>query len=201
MDPRQTGHNYDALASWWLEQMKESNYGVPALERALAFVEQSGRHALDVGCGCEGRFLRILMEQGFHCTGLDISGEMIALATRRYPEATFAVGDICTWCFPQQYALITVWDSTFHLPLEMQEPVLRKLCKGLSKDGVLLMTCGGVEEAGTIHGEFGGKRFEYSSLGVPEFARLLWQCGCAVQHLEYDQYPEKHVYVIAKKIR
>jgi hypothetical protein len=59
MDPTGTGKNYDALAPWWLEQMKESTYGVAALERALTFVEQ-GRHALDVGCGGEGRFLRIL---------------------------------------------------------------------------------------------------------------------------------------------
>ena len=201
MDPRQTGQQYDALASWWLEQMKGSTYGVPALERALRFVEQGGRRVLDVGCGCEGRFLRVLMERGFQCTGLDISKEMIATAQKRYPEVAFAVGDICTWQLPHQYDLITAWDSTFHLPLESHEPVFLKLCEGLSKDGVLLLTCGGVEEAGTIHGEFGGKRFEYSSLGVPEFARLLWQCGCAVQHLEYDQYPERHAYFIAKKIR
>lgn len=199
MDPTETGQNYNALAPWWLEQMKESTYGVAALERALTFVEQ-GRHALDVGCGAEGRFLRILMERQFHCTGLDISGEMIALAAKRYPQAVLAVGDICTWQLPQRYDLITAWDSTFHLSLESQEPVLRKLCEGLSTRGVLLFTCGGVEQRESIRGEFGGKAFEYSSLGVPEFTRLLWRVGCTIQHLEYDQYPEKHVYFIARKL-
>ena len=199
MDPRQTGRNYDALASWWLEQMKESTHGMAALERALTFVEQ-GRQALDVGCGCEGRFLKTLMSRGFHCTGLDISEEMISLAKERYPEASFAIGDICAWRLPQSYDVITAWDSLFHLPLESHESVLRKLCEGLSPKGVLLFSCGGVEERGTIHGEFGGQRFEYSSLGVPEFARLLWRYGCAIHHLEYDQHPEKHAYFIAKKI-
>ena len=46
---------------------------------------------------------------------------------------------------------------------------LKKLCNGLSPDGVLLFTCGDGKEAGSVQGEFGGKRFEYSSLGVVEF--------------------------------
>lgn len=198
MDPTETGHNYDALAAWWLAQMQDSTYGVAALERALTFVEE-GREALDVGCGCEGRFFRALMERHFHCTGLDISGEMIALAARRYPQAVLEVGDICSWRLPQRYDVITAWDSTYHLPLDRQESVLQKLCEGLSRRGVLLFTCGGGEERGSVRGEFGGKSFEYSSLGVPEFARLLWRFGCAIQHMEYDQYPENHVYMIAKK--
>ena len=80
MNPEETGKNYDAMASWWLNQMKESMYGVAALERARSFVENC-RHALDVGCGCEGRFIRILQERGFQCTGLDISDVMVALAS------------------------------------------------------------------------------------------------------------------------
>jgi trans-aconitate methyltransferase len=133
MDTKDTAQNYDAIAGWWLQQMKESTYGLAALERTLTFVGE-GRHALDVGCGCEGRFFRILLERGFACTGLDISHEMIALARQRYPVVYFVTGDICTWSLPRQYDLITAWDSIFHLPLEAHEPVLEKLCKGLSRE-------------------------------------------------------------------
>jgi ubiquinone/menaquinone biosynthesis C-methylase UbiE len=101
MDPKDTAQNYDAIAAWWLQQMKESTYGVAALERTLTFVG-AGRHALDVGCGCEGRFFRILLERGFNCTGLDISKEMIALATQRYPTVSFVKGDICKWSLTRQ---------------------------------------------------------------------------------------------------
>lgn len=198
MDPKETGMNYDAIASWWLEQMKESTYGIAALECALRFVENR-RYALDVGCGCEGRFIRILQGRGFHCTGLDISEAMVDLAITRCPNADFSAGDICTWPLPRKYDLITAWDSTFHLPLESHEPVLLKLCDGLSKNGVILFSCGGGEERGNVQGEFGGKRFEYSSLGVPQFVRLLSRFGCAIQHVEYDQYPENHVYIVAKR--
>lgn len=199
MDPKATGKNYDEAASWWLGQMKESTYGIAALERGLGFV-QTRRHALDVGCGGEGRFLKILSEREFQCTGLDISAKMIDLAAKRYPNAEFAVGDICSWQLPRLYDLITAWDSTFHLPLESHEPVLLKLCGGLAQNGVLLFTCGGGEEPGTAQGELGAKQFEYSSLGVPGFVRLLWHFGCAVRHIEYDQYPQNHVYIVAQKI-
>jgi len=198
MDPQETGKRYDAIASWWLEQMKDSTYGLAALERAFVFVTHRG-HALDVGCGCEGRFIRVLMERGFTCTGLDISKEMVTLVAQRYPGVGFVVGDICSWPLPHRYDVITAWDSTFHLPLDRHESVLRKLCAGLSENGVLLFTCGGGDAPGEVEGEFGGKRFEYSSLGVPRFVQLLWQTGCTLQHLEYDQYPQNHVYVVAQK--
>jgi SAM-dependent methyltransferase len=198
MDPKETGKHYDAIAAWWLEEMRGSTYGVAALERALKFAKVG--HALDVGCGCEGRFIRTLLARGFHCTGLDISAAMVALARTQSSEAEFVVGDICTWRLPRHYELITAWDSTFHLPLDQHEPVLRKLCAGLSTNGVLLFTCGGGEAPGQTQGEFGGRQFTYSTLGVPACVRLLWQYGCAVQHLEYDQYPENHVCVIARKL-
>lgn len=130
MDTTHTAHNYDAIASWWLEQMKGTKYGVGALERALKFVS-NGRKALDVGCGCEGRHVRIFQRRGFHCTGLDISKEMIALARKRNPRAEFILGDICTWQLPERYDLITAWDSLFHLPLEAHEPVFRKTVQGI----------------------------------------------------------------------
>jgi hypothetical protein len=74
------------------------------------------------------------------------------------------------------------------------------LCGGLAQNGVLLFTCGGGEEPGTAQGELGAKQFEYSSLGVPWFVRLLWHFGCAVRNIEYDQYPQNHVYIVAQKI-
>ena len=199
MDPEDTSKQYDRVASWWLGQMDGSSYGLAALERALQFVTTGG-NALDVGCGCEGRFLRLLVERNFHCSGLDISEQMIAIAAERLPGVTFIRNDICSWQLPKKYELIVAWDSTFHLPLKNQEPVLRKLCDGLVEGGILLFSCGGGEQPGEIQGEFGGQRFEYSTLGIPEYLRVLSQSSCSIQHLEYDQFPENHVYIIAKKL-
>jgi len=167
------------------------------LRRALRFITGGGP-ALDVGCGPTGRFLTILAAEGFSAEGLDISEEMLALATAQNPEATFHRADICEWDFPRAYDFIAAWDSTFHLPLDRQEPVLRKLCAGLAPGGVVLFTCGG-GPPGEVSGEMQGLRFDYSTLGVERNVAILVECGCLVRHVEYDQWPEGHVVIIAQR--
>lgn len=198
MKPEETGSHYDRIALWWLQQHRDSTYGIAALERAIQFVENKSM-ALDIGCGSNGRFIEVLMKNGFTPAGVDVSREMVALARQRHPDATFYVEDICTWQLPQKYDLITAWDSTFHLPISEQKPVLKKMCDGLNAKGVVLFTCGGGIDAQEISGGFAGETFDYSTLGVNEFLRLLSEFGCSCRHLEYDQYPENHVYIIAQK--
>jgi len=198
MDPRNTGANYDSIAHWWQEAHGESPNGMAPLERAIQFTS-SRVFALDIGCGSSGRLIELLHTHGFQAEGLDVSVRMVALAQQRHPETRFYHEDICAWEFPKEYDLITAWDSTFHLPIEEQEPVLKKMCRGLAPRGVLLFTCGGTDAPGEIAGAFQGQEFEYSSLGISEYLRILNESGCVCRHLEYDQYPEEHVYIIAQK--
>jgi SAM-dependent methyltransferase len=200
MKPEETGSHYDRIASQWQEQHRHSTYGLAALERAISFVEHRST-ALDIGCGSSGRFIEVLIKNGFHPTGIDISVEMISLARQRHPEVTFYTADICTWQFPQTYDLISAWDGTFHLPIAEQQPVLKKMCDGLHSNGVVMFTCGGTMGPQEISGGFAGQTFEYSTLGVNEFLRLIAKFGCTCKHVEYDQYPENHVYIIAQKVQ
>jgi SAM-dependent methyltransferase len=199
MKPEETGSHYDQIALQWQEQHRDSTYGIAALERAIQFVENKST-ALDVGCGSSGRFIEVLIKNGFTPTGVDISTEMISLAMQRHPDVTFYAEDICIWQLPKKYDLISAWDSTFHLPLVEQEPVLKKMCDGLQSKGILLFTCGGTIGPEEISGGFEGQTFDYSTLGVNEFLRLLIEFGCTCKHLEYDQYPQKHVCIIAQKL-
>jgi len=199
MHPDDLAIRYDRIAQWWQTQHQHSSYGIAQLERAIQFVPQ--KHlALDVGCGSSGRFIRVLKQHGFQAEGLDVSNEMINLARQLHPDVTFYQADISTWQPPQPYSLITAWDSTFHLPLNMQEPVTQKLCQALAPNGVLLFTCGGQPQPGEISGSFQGQDFDYSTLGIEHFLKILMDNHCTCRHLEYDQYPEKHVYIIAQKL-
>jgi SAM-dependent methyltransferase len=198
MDPIDTAARYNQIAQWWQTEHQNSPYGIAQLKRAIQFA--SIRHsALDVGCGSSGRFISFLSAHGFQTEGLDISSEMINLAQQLHPEVTFYRADICAWVPAKLYSLIAAWDSTFHLPLNLQEPVLTKLCDALEPDGVLLFTCGGGQTSSEAAGEFQGQNFEYSSLGIDAFLQSLIEHHCTCRHLEYDQYPENHVYIIAQK--
>ena len=199
MNPEETGKRYDRLASLWQERMSGSDYGLSALRRAISFCTNR-KGALDVGCGSEGRFLRVMDEAGFSPEGLDVSKEMIAQVKERNPATPFYQANIAEWALPKCYDLITAWDSTFHLPLAAQESVLVKLCKGLNPDGILLYTGGGGDEPDEISGTFDGETFHYSTLGVRRNLEVLAEQHLSVLHVEYDQGPEeKHVTFIARR--
>ena len=199
MKTEETGSHYDRLALFWQQQHQHSTSGLAALEKAIRFVKNKST-ALDIGCGSSGRFIDVFLKHGFTPTGLDISAEMISLAKQLHPNVTFYTEDVCTWQFPQKYDLISAWDSTFHLPLFEQKPVLKKMCDGLNSKGVLLFTCGGTLGPEEISGGFEGESFDYSTLGVNEFLRLIMEFGCSCKHVEYDQFPENHVAIIVQKI-
>ena len=190
------GQQYDAIAAWWHEYHQDSNYGIAALERALNF-SNAGGHALDVGCGAGGRFIRRLEARNFQITGIDASAKMIELAVQNHPNGHFEQADIIAWRSDESFDFILAWDCLFHLPLEQQAPVLAKLCGMLKQGGILLYSFGDAE--GSHRDDWRGQTFHYSSIGVTKNLEILHKQGLELRHLELDQFPEKHVFAIAKK--
>ena len=197
MDPEALGHEYDKIAAHWLEPFLQTN-GLAQFEKAIRFTKNRGA-ALDIGCGCSGRFIDLLRNHGFAPEGLDVSAKMIALARARRPQIPFHHADISKWSFPKKYDFISAWDSTWHLPLHLQEPVLQKICDGLANDGIFLFTTGGLDESQEKSDSSMGIEVGYGVLGIPKTLELLDLFGCVCRHLEFDQYPERHLYIIAQK--
>lgn len=196
MKPETLGAKYDKIATWWHERHQHSNYGISQFKHALTFCPDKFK-ALDVGCGAGGRFINILNNQQCSVLGIDVSTGMIKLAQQNHPEHEFVLQDICTWHTEQKFGFIYAWDSIFHLPLNEQKHVVSKLCNLLTDNGVLLYTFGNA--VGEHTDEWLNDTFYYSSIGINENLTLLIENGLTVLHMELDQYPEKHVYVIAKK--
>ena len=198
MKPEEVGKSYDAIAERWSGDGFARENGMEAHRRAIAFVEQRG-NALDIGCGSSGRFLDLLVDHGFEVEGLDISTRMLKLAKQRQPEITFHHADICQWDFPRAYDFISAWDSIWHIPLEEHERVLTKVLDGLSPGGVCIFTTGGVDEPSETRDAAMGPPMYHSAPGIPKTLEFLADAGCVCRHLEYDQYPELHVVVMAQK--
>jgi SAM-dependent methyltransferase len=197
MKPDEIGRSYDSIAEQWLAPHLRAN-GIAQVERAIAFCRQRG-FALDAGCGCSGRFIDLVISKGFQVEALDLSERMLALARERHPDVTFYKGDICTWEFPRSYDLVIGWDSIWHVPLSDQEPMLRKICRGLNPGGVFVFTTGGLDAPEEKTDSAMGPPVYYSVLGIPRTVEVLHEEGCICRHLEYDQWPEKHLYVIAQR--
>jgi RimJ/RimL family protein N-acetyltransferase len=195
MTPEQVASSYDQIADQWVDV---STYGFAQVERAVAFVQHKGV-ALDVGCGT-GRLMGLLSQHGLRTDGLDVSPAMIALARDRHPDARLFHADICQWELPRSYDLIVAWDSVWHVLLADQEAVLTKLCRGLAASGVLIVTTGGTDAPDERQNSYMGPPMYHATLGIPKTLQVLAGAGCVCRHLEYDQYPEAHVYLIAQKV-
>ncbi|MCL6415720.1 class I SAM-dependent methyltransferase [Aestuariirhabdus sp. Z084] len=198
MNPEDIGKAYDTITQLWQSDDFNRQNGIEQHRRAIAFTDARG-NALDVGCGCNGRIIDLLLEYGFDPEGIDVSAQMIALAQQRHPALRFYHNDICEWVAPRKYDLITAWDSIWHVPLKQQARLLSTLASCLNSKGILIFSAGAVDQAGEHTDDYMGPEVYYASLGVAGFIKVITDSGCQLKHFEYDQYPELHSYFIAQK--
>jgi SAM-dependent methyltransferase len=198
MKPTEIAAIYDALADHWASDRFPADNGIEQHKKAIAFSTGSGV-ALNIGCGSSGRIEKLLLKAGFSVHAIDISERMLALARPRCEQATYEYADITTWCFPHRYDFITAWDSIWHLGIEGQKPVLRKIAEGLKEGGIFIFTTGAVDQPTEHTDTCMGQKLFYGVLGIPGLLALLQDCGLILRHFEYDQYPEKHLYLVVQK--
>lgn len=198
MNPDEIGLAYDKITHLWDDKVFNVSNGIHQHERAIKFVERRGK-ALDVGCGRTGRFIELLLNEGFSPEGLDVSKEMLSLARQKHPAIHFHQEDICQWHSSEKYDFITAWDSIWHVPLDQQKNVLRRLVESLNTNGVLIFSFGGTLEENTHVDDFMGPQVYYSSLGVTGFLKLIISLDCVCRHLEFEDYPGTHAYCIVQK--
>jgi RimJ/RimL family protein N-acetyltransferase len=77
--------------------------------------------------------------------------------------------------------------------------VLTKLCRGLSAGGVFVFTNGGTDGPDERRDAGMGVPMYHAALGLPKTLQVLADAGCVCRHLEHDQHPESHVYLIAQR--
>tara|TARA_R100000027_G_scaffold63770_1_gene56724 strand:- start:885 stop:1490 length:606 start_codon:yes stop_codon:yes gene_type:complete len=198
MKPSEVARSYDQIAEHWNSDRFNRKNGIPQHQRALQFVQNRG-NAIDIGCGSSGRFIDLLLEEGFSVEGLDFSTRMIELARLRHPSITFHHCDITAEDLPRSYDFISAWDSIWHIPLSCHEATMRKILRGLSPGGVFIYTTGGLDQPEEKYDDAMGPEVYYSVLGIQENLAIFAEESCVCRHLEYDQYPEKHLYFIVQK--
>ena len=200
MKPIEIGEAYDQITHLWSSENFNLKNGIEQHEKAITFSKNTGR-ALDIGCGCTGRFIDLLLKHSYQPEGLDISEKMISLTRERHPDITLHHGDICSWSVPHKYDFITAWDSIWHIPLEEQKSVISKIINALNPGGVFIFSFGATEAPGEHKDSTMGPEVYYSTLGTNGFLSLLIKLGCVCRHFEMDQFPELHGYIVVEKLK
>jgi predicted TPR repeat methyltransferase len=201
MDHAAIASAYDDIADRWLDERFDQANGIRQHEQALRFLRSGAEGwALNVGCGCNTRFNAPMRDHGLHLEGVDISERMVALARAADPDVLLHHADVCTWRPRRAYRFISAWDSIWHVSLEQQHPLMLKLMGALEAGGVFIFTAGGLDAEDTHVDSAMGPEVCYSTLGIPGLLGVVQEAGCVCRHLEFDQYPEKHLFVVVQRL-
>ena len=91
MDKQKLIQHYDALASR-RDRFRHSNrYYYSLLEKQYRYFVPQGKKVLEIGCGTGDLSAALKPSYG---VGIDVSGEMIKIARKKYPQLKFIVGTI-----------------------------------------------------------------------------------------------------------
>lgn len=198
MNPTEIAQAYDQITHLWQRDDFDMSNGISQHKRAMHFVKNKGK-ALDIGCGCTGRIIQLMLDSGLEPQGLDLSTQMLQQAKQIHPNINFIHADICQYPLSAEYDFISAWDSLWHIPLNQQKQVLSNIINGLKSGGVFITSFGGLPEANEHTNAAMGPAMYYATLGVNDLLSLFIESGCIVRHLEYEQYSDLHAFVIVEK--
>ncbi|OYX47082.1 class I SAM-dependent methyltransferase [Sphingomonas sp.] len=141
---------------------------------------------LDLGCGGGEPVARFLVDHGHQVTGVDTSMTLINLARTRFARHTWIEADIMRFGGDSgAYDGILAWCSLFHLEVERQEKLIRRMGVWLRKGGVALFNTGPAH--GTAIGIFAGEELYHASLSQNEYRAVLAESGLTVvNHVSED---------------
>ena len=174
---RRTGEIYDRNAARFHTERRRDLSEQAWLDRFLSLVSPGGA-ILDVGCGTGEPVAAYMIGRGFAVTGVDVSDAMIAIASQRFPTATWITQDMRTLKLDGRFHGIVSWHAFFHLTPTEQRSALPHLADHLIDGGAFLVTVG--PDAGETVGYVAGEAVYHASLAPDEYRRILDTAGLTV---------------------
>lgn len=169
------------------------------LDRFLSHVSPGGT-VLDVGCGSAEPIARYIMKSGRRVVGIDSSQTLIAICRERFPVAEWLVMDMRQLGLSRRFDGILAWDSFFHLNMDDQRKMFRRLADHAAPGAPLMFTSGMSE--GSVLGEYHDEPLYHASLDPEEYRRLLADNGFSVEaHVVEDPACGNHTVWLAVAAR
>jgi len=199
--------SYDAAARSYAEHLAGELAHKP-LDRHLLnrFAEAVRDHGLvaDLGCG-PGHVSRYLAEQGASTIGVDLSPEMIRVASELNPELDFRTGDMLSLPFDDaSLAGAVAFYSIVHFDLEELARAFREIRRVLKPKGLALIAFHAGDQVVHVDELFGVRVSLDFRFFVPgDVIRTLADAGLRVieevQREPYDgaEYQSRRCYLLA----
>ncbi|NHJ04890.1 MAG: class I SAM-dependent methyltransferase [Candidatus Heimdallarchaeota archaeon] len=134
---------------------------------------------LDVGSGSGEPVAKFLVEKGINVTGIDISKNMVELAQKNVPQATFIQMDMLTLNFEENSfdGIICVY-SLWHVPKKEHTQIYKAFHRILKPNGLLVINTGIRESEGMS--DFFGEPMLWSNHDPKTTLKLVKEAGFTV---------------------
>lgn len=136
---------------------------------------------LDLGCGTGLPITKLLVALGMNVTGVDRSRELLAKAKVHVPEATFILAEMESYEPDGNFDAAVIWDSLFHLPRALHQPVLERMFSTLHAGGTLVLTSGGSQNEPFVDKMF-DVEFFYDAHSPETLKTLVQAIGFSILH-------------------
>jgi cyclopropane fatty-acyl-phospholipid synthase-like methyltransferase len=198
-------HGYDQCAGRYGATRRSET--VPDVDLLIDMLDEGAR-ILDIGCGAGVPVARTLAQR-FEVTGVDLSKEMVRLARKNVPDATFMHADIMEIDLPDAgFDAVVAFYTVFHIPKEHHKALFQRIHLWLKVGGYLLVTVAD-EDGEPYTGEFHGVTMYWSHHGLQEYLEMLGETGfelirtTSIGHgykQSHETPEEHHPLILAKKI-
>ncbi len=167
------------------------------IEEFVSSLPENAR-VLDAGCGAGVPVTKLLAEAGFDVIGVDFSENMLKLARKNVPKATFVKKDMTKLDFEANSfdGLLAIY-SIIHIPREKHHLLFQSFHKILKPRGIMLISMGSSEWEG-IEKYYGVEMF-WSHYNPEKSVRIIKKAGFKIMYERcVETGGEKHYWILAK---
>ena len=191
MDETQTTiHSYNQNAKAYAEKFMCHE---PYTKQAKAFAEllRSGDSVLDIGCGPGNVAKQLLSAKSLQITGIDLSDEMVKLASANVPSGRFYCQDIRQAEFVAgSFDAIVLSFSIVHLKEAEADKLLRQAISWTKRNGHLFVSFMSGKVAGFEQTSFSRQPIYFNYFDSDTILQLLSDQGLEIIHSEQQDYHE-----------
>lgn len=168
----------------------------------------AGSRVLDVGSGTGRPVADLLVRAGHEVTGIDVSGEMVTLASAQVPGARFEQGDVRAFDAPEgHFGAVCAFFPLLMMSRAEAAAALKRMAGWLAPGGFLVTATvpADVEDVEIVWME---RTVRVSSFSTEEYLRIQREdCGLDVLHHAVSVFapdddraaPEEHLFTYARR--
>lgn len=147
MEKQKVAEFFDRCAPWWDADMIRNEERIAAILNNAGV--KPGMHVLDVACGTGVLFPDYLNRGVASVTAIDLSREMVKIASEKFPQVQVLCGDVEETEFSRQFDCVMVYNAFPHFPDPAR--LIARLASLVKPGGKLSVAHGMSREALTSH--------------------------------------------------